>query len=113
MPPPTACRAGRNCRPIFLSGNTAIIQHTTGNLANVREYKATFPFGVAGLAGKNSPHTVVGGGNLHFFKHANQDERHASLRFARWITAPDPGRAMVDPHRLHRHLAGRMTTRPT
>ncbi len=74
--------------PDFLSGNTAIIQHTTGNLANVRD-KATFPFGVAGLAGKNSPHTVVGGGNMYFFKHANQDERHASLRFARWITAPD------------------------
>ena len=30
--------------------------------------KAKFPFGVAGLAGKNSPHTVVGGGNLYFFK---------------------------------------------
>src|ERR1051326_7545452 len=34
--------------PDFLSGNTAIIQHTTGNLANARD-KATFPFGVAGL----------------------------------------------------------------
>jgi sn-glycerol 3-phosphate transport system substrate-binding protein len=73
--------------PDFLAGNTAIIQHTTGNLANVRD-KATFPFGVAGLAGKNSPHTVVGGGNLYFFKQATPDERQAALRFARWVTAP-------------------------
>jgi sn-glycerol 3-phosphate transport system substrate-binding protein len=76
--------------PDFLSGNTAIIQHTTGNLANVRE-KATFPFGVAGLAGKNSPHTVVGGGNLYFFKHASPQERQAALRFARWVSAPERG----------------------
>ena len=74
--------------PDFLAGNTAIIQHTTGNLANVRE-KATFPFGVAGLAGKNSPHTVVGGGNLYFFKNASPDERRAALRFARWVSAPE------------------------
>ena len=74
--------------PDFLAGNTAIIQHTTGNLANVRD-KATFPFGVAGLAGKKSPHTVVGGGNLYFFKQASPEERQAALRFARWITAPE------------------------
>jgi sn-glycerol 3-phosphate transport system substrate-binding protein len=74
--------------PDFLAGNTAIIQHTTGNLANVRS-KATFPFGVAGLAGKRSPHTVVGGGNLYFFRHATPAERQASLRFARWVSAPE------------------------
>ena len=38
--------------PDFFEGDAAIIQHTTGNLTNVRE-KAQFPFGVAGLAGKN------------------------------------------------------------
>jgi sn-glycerol 3-phosphate transport system substrate-binding protein len=74
--------------PDFLEGNAAIIQHTTGNLTNVRD-KAKFPFGVAGLAGKNSPHTVVGGGNLYFFKQATPDEQQAALRFARWISAPD------------------------
>ena len=51
--------------------------------------KATFPFGVAGLAGKNSPHTVVGGGNLYFFKHASPEERKAALRFARWVSTPE------------------------
>jgi sn-glycerol 3-phosphate transport system substrate-binding protein len=74
--------------PDFLEGNTAIIQHTTGNLTNVRE-KAQFPFGVAGLAGRNSPHTVVGGGNLYFFKGTSEAERQASLRFARWVSQPD------------------------
>jgi len=74
--------------PDFLQGNTAIIQFTTGGLPNFRA-KATFPFSVAGLAGKNSPHTVVGGGNLYFFKNANPAERAASLRFARWISAPE------------------------
>jgi len=74
--------------PDFLEGNAAIIQHTTGNLTNVRE-KAQFPFGVAGLPGKNGPRTVVGGGNLYFFKNANPAERAASLRFARWISTPE------------------------
>jgi len=74
--------------PDFLEGNAAIIQHTTGNLTNVRE-KAQFPFGVAGLPGKNGPRTVVGGGNLYFFKNANPAERAASLRFARWISMPE------------------------
>src|ERR1700722_20253104 len=74
--------------PDFLSGNTAIIQHTTGNLTNTRD-KATFPFGVSGLAGKVSPHTVVGGGNLYFFKNASADERKEALRFARWVSAPE------------------------
>jgi sn-glycerol 3-phosphate transport system substrate-binding protein len=74
--------------PDFLQGNAAIIQFTTGGLPNFRD-KATFPFGVAGLAGKNSPHTVVGGGNLYFFKSASPAERQASLRFARWVSAPE------------------------
>ncbi len=74
--------------PDFLQGNTAIIQFTTGGLPNIRA-KASFPFGVAGLAGKNSPHTVVGGGNMYFFKNASPAEQAASLRFARWMSAPE------------------------
>lgn len=74
--------------PDFLQGNTAIIQFTTGGLSNFLS-KAQFPFGMAGLAGKNAPHTVVGGANMYFFKSANPAERAASLRFARWISAPE------------------------
>jgi sn-glycerol 3-phosphate transport system substrate-binding protein len=74
--------------PDFLQGNTAIIQFTTGGLSNLLA-KAKFPFGVAGLAGKNSPHTVVGGANMYFFRSANPAERAASLRFARWVSQPE------------------------
>jgi sn-glycerol 3-phosphate transport system substrate-binding protein len=74
--------------PDFFQGNAAIIQHTTGNLTNVRT-NAKFPFGVAGLPGRDGPRTVVGGGNMYFFKHANPAERAAALRFARFVTSPE------------------------
>lgn len=85
---PAGSTAWATLSPDFLEGNTAIIWHTTGNLTNVRE-KAGFPFGVAGLPGREAPRTVVGGGNLYFFKHASAAERAAALRFARWITTPE------------------------
>lgn len=74
--------------PDFLEGNAAIIQHTTGNLTNVRT-NAKFNFGVAGLPGKEGPRTVVGGGNLYFFKQASAAERAAALKFAQFLTAPE------------------------
>ncbi len=74
--------------PDFLQGNVAIIQHTTGNLTNIRD-KATFPWGIVGLPGKDGPRTVVGGGNLYFFKQASPAERTASLRFARFLSTPE------------------------
>lgn len=73
--------------PDFLEGNAAIIQHTTGNLTNLRS-NAKFPFGVAGLPGKTGPRTVVGGGNIYFFKQASPAERAAALKFARFLTEP-------------------------
>ncbi len=73
--------------PDFLEGNAAIIQHTTGNLTNVKA-NAKFPFGVAGLPGKDGPRTVVGGGNLYFFKSASPAERAAALQFARFVSQP-------------------------
>lgn len=72
----------------FLEGNSAIIQHTTGNLTNVRT-KARFPFSVGGLPGKDGVRTVVGGGNLYFFKQANDAERAAALKFARFLSTPE------------------------
>jgi sn-glycerol 3-phosphate transport system substrate-binding protein len=85
---PDGVTAWPTLAPDFLEGNTAIIWSTTGNLTNIRG-KASFPFGVAGLPGKQSPHTVVGGGNLYFFKNASPAERTAALRFARWVSAPE------------------------
>jgi len=85
---PPGLSAWPTLSPDFLQGDVAIVWHTTGNLTNVHD-KAGFPFGVAPLPGKDGPHTVVGGGNLYFFKHASPAERAASLRFARWVSAPE------------------------
>lgn len=74
--------------PNFLQGTAAMIWSTTGNLTNIRT-NASFEFGVAGLPGKEAPRTVVGGGNLYIFKHANPAEREAVLRFARFLTSPE------------------------
>jgi sn-glycerol 3-phosphate transport system substrate-binding protein len=74
--------------PDFLEGNAAIIQHTTGNLTNVRA-NAKFGFGVGGLPGKEGPRTVVGGGNIYFFKQASPAERAAALKFVRFLTQPE------------------------
>lgn len=74
--------------PDFLEGNTAIIQHTTGNLTNLKN-SAKFPFGIVGLPGKNGPRTVVGGGNIYFFKSASPEERKAALEFTKFLTEPD------------------------
>jgi sn-glycerol 3-phosphate transport system substrate-binding protein len=73
--------------PDFLHGNAAVIQHTTGNLTNVRD-QARFPFGVALLPGKTAPRTVTGGGNIYILKNASAAERQAALRFARWVSTP-------------------------
>lgn len=85
---PIGITAWPTLSPDFLEGNTAIIWHTTGNLTNVRD-KAGFKFGVAGVPGKEHPATVVGGGNLYFFKNASPARREAALRFARWVSAPE------------------------
>ena len=72
--------------PDFLEGNTAIIQFTTGGLSNFLD-KAKFPLGMAGLAGKNSPHTVVGGANIYSSRVPVRPSGLGVSRFARWIGA--------------------------
>ena len=42
-----------------------------------------------GWRGRTRPHTVVGGGNLYFFKQASAGGASGGLRFARWVTAPE------------------------
>lgn len=74
--------------PNFLNGTASMIWNTTGNLTNIRT-NARFDFGVAGLPGKEGPRTVVGGGNLYVFKNASPAERAATLRFIRFLTAPE------------------------
>ena len=85
---PEGVSAWGTLSPDYLEGNTSIIQFTTGNLTNVRDH-ASFPYGVAGLPGKDGVRTVVGGGNLYFFKQASPAERAAALRFARFLSTPE------------------------
>jgi sn-glycerol 3-phosphate transport system substrate-binding protein len=85
---PEGISAWPQLSPDFLEGNAAIIQHTTGNLTNLRT-NAKFAFGVAGLPGKDGPRTVVGGGNIYFFKNASPAERADALKFARFLSAPE------------------------
>lgn len=72
----------------LMNNAAAIIYTTTGNLTNIRS-NAKFPFGVMQLPGKAGPRSVVGGGNIYFFKNAKPAERQAALRFAKWVTTPE------------------------
>ena len=45
------------------------------NLTNVRETRRSFRSVWRGLPGRTPPHTVVGGGNMYFFKNASPAER--------------------------------------
>lgn len=72
----------------FFEGRTAMMWTTTGNLTNVRT-NAPFDFGVGWLPANQRPGAPTGGGNLYLFKHADEAERTAALRFIRWLTTPE------------------------
>lgn len=72
----------------FLSGKTAMMVTTTGNLSVVRK-NATFPFGVAMLPEKTQRGSPTGGGNLYVFKNASPAQQKAAMAFIRWVTAPE------------------------
>jgi sn-glycerol 3-phosphate transport system substrate-binding protein len=72
----------------FLEEKVAMIWHTTGNLTFIKE-RAKFDFGVAHLPGKDSPRSVVGGGNFYVFKNATPAQQKAALRFMRYLTEPE------------------------
>lgn len=72
----------------FLSGKTAMMVTTTGNLSVVRK-NATFPFGVAMLPEKTQRGSPTGGGNLYVFKNATPAQQKAAMAFIRWVTAPE------------------------
>lgn len=72
----------------FISGKTAMMVTTTGNLTNVRD-NATFPFGVAMLPEKTQRGSPTGGGNLYVFKDATPQQQKAAMTFIRWVTSPE------------------------
>ncbi|MBU6499163.1 MAG: ABC transporter substrate-binding protein [Rhodospirillales bacterium] len=72
----------------FVEGRAAMIWTTTGNLTFIRD-RAKFPFGVAQLPAKLRRGSPTGGANFHIFKSATAAQRAASLRFVKWVTAPE------------------------
>ncbi|TKI08134.1 ABC transporter substrate-binding protein [Martelella alba] len=72
----------------FISGKTAMMVTTTGNLATVRD-NAKFPFGVAMLPEKTQRGSPTGGGNLYLFKNTTPEQQKAAMEFIRWLSAPE------------------------
>ncbi|MEI3606938.1 ABC transporter substrate-binding protein [Pseudogracilibacillus sp. SE30717A] len=72
----------------FLSGNTAMMFHTTGNLTNVKE-NAEFDFGVSFLPANNQYGSPTGGGNIYLFKDIPEENREAAIKFMEFLTEPE------------------------
>src|SRR5699024_6162241 len=72
----------------FLSGNTAMMYHTTGNLTEVKE-KADFDFGVSYLPANTQYGSPTGGGNIYMFNDIGEAERVASIKFMEFLTDPE------------------------
>ncbi|PWV95532.1 carbohydrate ABC transporter substrate-binding protein (CUT1 family) [Paenibacillus cellulosilyticus] len=72
----------------FISGKTAMMFHTTGNLTKVKT-DAKFDFGVAYLPANRSFGSPTGGGNLYVFKDIPEDHKAAALKFIEFLTTPE------------------------
>ncbi|KRE86340.1 ABC transporter substrate-binding protein [Paenibacillus sp. Soil766] len=72
----------------FISGKTAMMFHTTGNLTKVKT-DAKFNFGVAFLPANKKYGSPTGGGNLYVFKNIPDDHKAASVKFIQFLTQPD------------------------
>ncbi|MEC0266807.1 ABC transporter substrate-binding protein [Paenibacillus anseongense] len=72
----------------FISGKTAMMYHTTGNLTKVKT-DAKFNFGVAFLPANKKYGSPTGGGNLYVFKNIPEDHKAASIKFIQFLTQPD------------------------
>ena len=75
-------------RQNFLEGKTAIMWHSTGNLTAVKK-GAKFDFGVAMLPAKARRGSPTGGGNFYIFKKTTSEEKKASLKLIKFLTAPE------------------------
>ncbi|WP_407333943.1 ABC transporter substrate-binding protein [Enterovibrio sp. 27052020O] len=75
-------------RQAFLEGKTAMMWHSTGNLTAVKN-AAKFDFGVAMLPGNVRLGSPTGGGNFYIFKDTSDEEKAASLKLIKFMTAPE------------------------
>lgn len=72
----------------FLSGQTAMMYHTTGNLTNVRD-NAEFEFGVSMLPANNQFASPTGGGNIYMFSDIPEENKEAAIKFIAFLTEPE------------------------
>jgi len=72
----------------FISGKTAMMYHTTGNLTRVKN-EAQFDFGVAFLPANKQYGSPTGGGNIYLFKGIPEENRQAALKFIEFLTQPE------------------------
>ena len=72
----------------FISGKTAMMYHTTGNLTRVKN-EAPFEFGVAFLPANKQYGSPTGGGNLYVFKNIPEENKQAAIEFIRFLTQPE------------------------
>ncbi|MEW9701324.1 ABC transporter substrate-binding protein [Paenibacillus sp. SI8] len=71
----------------FISGKTAMMYHTTGNLTKVKT-DAKFDFGVSFLPANKKYGSPTGGGNLYVFKNIAEDHKQAAVKFIQFLTQP-------------------------
>ncbi|MEC0230989.1 ABC transporter substrate-binding protein [Paenibacillus alba] len=71
----------------FISGKTALMYHTTGNLTKVKT-DAKFDFGVSFLPANKKYGSPTGGGNLYVFKGIPEDRKKAAVKFIEFLTQP-------------------------
>ena len=73
----------------FISGNAAMIYHTTGSLTNILA-NAEFEVGVANLvAGDEGYGTPTGGGNLYMFSTSSPEEQAAAWEWVQYLSSPE------------------------
>lgn len=72
----------------FISGKTAMMFHTTGNLTKVKN-EAAFDFGVSFLPANKQYGSPTGGGNLYVFKDIPEENKQAAVKFIEFLTQPE------------------------
>lgn len=72
----------------FISGNVAMIYHTTGNMANISE-NAEFEFGTAFLPGSKRVAAPTGGGNFYISSGISDERQQAAWEFIKFATSTE------------------------
>lgn len=73
----------------FVSGNAAMIYHTTGSLTSILS-QAKFDVGVGFLPqGSKGYGAPTGGGNLYIIKNKSPEKQQAAYKFIKFLTEPD------------------------